>query len=375
MTAHISADFDSGNIVVLAQDGASFDLEIRKDHQSDFYQWFHFRLTGAKGEAVTLRITNAGGSAYVGGWENYAAAVSADRQAWHRVPTSYANGTLTLAFTPAAESVWIAYFAPYSIERHHDLVARIASEPGVTHERLGSTLDGQDIDLLTIGDGPKQVWLYARQHPGESIAEWWMEGALEKLVDAHDPVARSLRQRATFHIVPNMNPDGSRRGHLRTNAAVVNLNREWNAPSLEQSPEVFHVLKRMDETGIDFAMDIHGDETIPYVFIAGFEGIPNWTDAQGKAFHLFRDTLARRTPDFQTRHGYHVAAPGKANLSMSTNQLANRFGCVAATLEMPFKDNDDLPDPNFGWSDQRSKRLGTECLGALHEILDALPAR
>ncbi|RVT92815.1 M14 family metallopeptidase [Sphingomonas crocodyli] len=375
MTAHISADFDSGNIVVLSQDGASFDLEIRKDHQSDFYQWFHFRLTGAKGEAVSLRITNAGGSAYVGGWENYAAAVSSDRQAWHRVPTSYANGTLTLAFTPAADSVWIAYFAPYAMERHHDLVARIASAPGVTHERLGSTLDGQDIDLLTLGEGPKQVWLYARQHPGESMAEWWMEGALEKLIDAHDPVARSLRQRATFHIVPNMNPDGSRRGHLRTNAAGVNLNREWNAPSIEQSPEVFHVLRRMDETGVDFAMDVHGDETIPYVFIAGFEGIPNWTDAQGKAFHLFRDTLARRTPDFQTKHGYHVAAPGKANLSMSTNQLANRFGCVAATLEMPFKDNDDLPDADFGWSDQRSKRLGAECLGALHEILDALPTR
>jgi murein tripeptide amidase MpaA len=120
---------------------------------------------------------------------------------------------------------------------------------------------------------------------------------------------------------------------------------------------------------------VHGDETIPYVFIAGFEGIPNWTDEQGRMFHLFRDTLARRTPDFQTRHGYHVAAPGKANLSMSTNQLANRFGCVAATLEMPFKDNEDLPDPDYGWSDARSKRLGAECLGALHEILDSLPQR
>jgi murein tripeptide amidase MpaA len=38
------------------------------------------------------------------------------------------------------------------------------------------------------------VWLYARQHPGESMAEWWMEGALEKLVDRRrDPHARSLR--------------------------------------------------------------------------------------------------------------------------------------------------------------------------------------
>ena len=371
----ISSAFDSGNISIIAQDGASFELAIVKDHRSDFYQWFHFRLSGASGVPVVLRIANAGQSSYPDGWKDYRACASHDRQHWYRVPTGFDGDALTIAFTPEADSVWIAYFAPYSTERHQDLVARIAAAPGVAHERLGATLDGLDIDLLTIGDGPKQVWFYARQHPGESMAEWWMEGVLERLVDQHDPVVRSLRQRATFHIVPNMNPDGSRRGHLRTNAAGVNLNREWNGPSLERSPEVFHVLARMDATGVDFAMDVHGDEGIPYPFIAGFEGIPNWTDAQGQLFHLFRDTLARRTPDFQTRYGYPASAPGRANLTMSTNQLANRFGCVATTLEMPFKDNLDLPDAGQGWSPERSKRLGAECLGALHEILDQLPAR
>ncbi|MES2498825.1 MAG: M14-type cytosolic carboxypeptidase [Pseudomonadota bacterium] len=375
-TISISSGFDSGNISVTGQNGTHFDLAIDRDHLSDFYQWFHFRLTGAKGVPVTLRIGNAGAAAYPDGWKNYQACCSTDRQVWRRVPaTTYADGALTIAITPDADSVWLAYFAPYSMERHHDLVARIAATPGVVHERLGATLDGQDIDLLTIGDGPKQVWLYARQHPGESMAEWWMEGALERLTDPHDPVARSLRRRATFHIVPNMNPDGSRRGHLRTNAAGINLNREWHDPTLEKSPEVYHVLKRMDATGVDFAMDVHGDEAIPHVFIAGFEGIPNWTEELGRAYHAFRDTLARLTPDFQTRHGYPVAGKGRANLSMSTNQVANRFGCVATTLEMPFKDNDDLPDVDYGWSPERSKHLGADCLGALHLILDELPAR
>ena len=72
-----------------------------------------------------------------------------------------------------------------------------------------------------------------------------------------------------------MNPDGSRRGHLRTNAAGVNLNREWHAPSAEKSPEVLCVRNAMDETGVDFAMDVHGDEAIPANFLAGFEGIPS----------------------------------------------------------------------------------------------------
>ena len=174
------------------------------------------------------------GSAYPGGWPGYRAVVSGDRQTWTRADTAYdaaaSNGTLTIDLTPDSDTMWIAYFAPYSMERHHDLVARIAGAPGVSADVLGHSLDGQAIDRLRIGTGPLQVWLYARQHPGESMAEWWMEGALERLVDASDPVARVLRAAMTFHIVPNMNPDGSRRGHLRTNAAGVNLNREWAAP-------------------------------------------------------------------------------------------------------------------------------------------------
>jgi murein tripeptide amidase MpaA len=372
MTVKISADFDAGNIRVLAFDGDRFDLEIVKDHQSDFYQWFYFRVTGAKGRALELRITNAHESAYPLGWPGYSARVSTDRQAWRLADTSYGDGALTIRHTPVSDSLWVAYFAPYSMERHHDLIARIASRPGVSYRSLGQTLDGQEIDCLSMGEGPRQVWLYARQHPGESMAEWWMEGALERLTDPHDPVARSLRRAATFHVVPNMNPDGSRRGHLRTNAAGVNLNREWDAPTPERSPEVLAVRDAMDASGVDFAMDVHGDEAIPYVFLAGFEGIPNWTEEQGALFYRYRETLARRSPDFQFEHGYAVSSPGTANLTMSTNQLANRFGAVTMTLEMPFKDNDSLPDPEFGWSAERSMRLGADCLGALHEMIGEL---
>ena len=76
------------------------------------------------------------------------------------------------------------------------------------------------------------------------------------------------------------------------------------------------------------------------------------------------------SPDFQTRLGYPVARAGKANLTMSTNQLAQRFGCTAMTLEMPFKDNNDLPCANQGWSTERSRILGRDCLGALLEWLE-----
>ncbi len=83
----------------------------------------------------------------------------------------------------------------------------------------------------------------------------------------------------------------------------------------------------------------------------------------------------RSPPDFQTRQGYEIAKPGNANMTMSTTQLAERFGCCSMTLEMPFKDNDDLPDELYGWSPERSKYLAGACLDALHAILpDVLKA-
>jgi murein tripeptide amidase MpaA len=375
MTLSVSSAFDGGNIRLVASEGNRVDLEIVNDHQSEFYQWFYFRLSGAAGKTVELRILNCAASAYPLGWPGYQACMSEDRVTWTRVSeTSYAGGILTIRATPTANSAWFAYFAPYTMERHHDLVAEVAQDPSVEHRSLGQTLDGHEIDYLRLGEGPLQVWLYGRQHPGESMAEWWMEGALEKLLDEADPVARRLRQRATFHIVPNMNPDGTLRGHLRTNAAGVNLNREWHAPSAERSPEVLHVLAEMDRTGVDFAMDVHGDEAISANFLAGFEGIPSLKPGQQALYDRFGEELVRLSPDFQTEKGYEINAPGQANLSMSTAQLAERFGAVSMTLEMPFKDNDDLPDPVEGWSPDRSRLLARSCLDALHAIIDELPA-
>ena len=367
----ITAAFDSGNIEVLSISGAEAELAIRKDRQSDFVQWFHFRVSGGKGRDLVLRITGLKASAYPDGWPGYRAAVSEDRQFWGRAETAWdaASGTLTIRHRPASDLCWFAYFAPYSIERHHDLVADAALADGVDYRCLGHSIEGQPIDCLELGEGETQVWLIARQHPGESMAEWWMEGALECLADPADPVARVLRAKCRLHVVPNCNPDGSCRGHLRTNAAGVNLNREWAAPSAERSPEVLAIRNAMDATGVHFAMDVHGDEAIPHVFLAGCEGIPARRAEQQAGYERYKAILARRTPDFQTRRGYPVSPPGKGNLTMATAQIAERFGAVTMTLEMPFKDNDDLPCPAQGWSPERSKQLARDCLAALAEWL------
>lgn len=108
MTLSVSCAFDGGNIRLAGIDGDRIDLEILKDHESDFYQWFYFRVTGAEGRPLTLRILNCAGSAYPHGWKDYRACMSYDREEWRRVDTDYADGVLTIRVTPALNSVWFA---------------------------------------------------------------------------------------------------------------------------------------------------------------------------------------------------------------------------------------------------------------------------
>lgn len=382
MTIHISSSFDSGNIeVVDAADCTSIKLKIRKDTQSDFLQWFYFSVAGARGKQCRISLVNAGDTTYPKGWEGYDVATSVDRQYWYRTPTEYDGQQLSWTVETESDLVWFAYFAPYSIDRHLDFVAAAANAEGVHYESLGETHLGRSVDYLRVtglqseaanepsNSKRKQLWVIARQHPGESMAEWWMEGLLDRLLDQDDATSRSLRSLADIHIVPNMNPDGTFVGNLRTNASGTNLNREWQSPSIEKSPEVFHVRQRMEQTGIDLVLDVHGDEALPYNFIAGTEGIPDWTTDRDEELIAFKRTWATLNPDFQYANGYPRNPQGQANLAICSNNLAHSFGCLAMTLEMPFKDTLDTPRPFSGWSPERSMRLGASFVDMAHLTL------
>lgn len=370
----IDAQFDAGNITCLdASDPQNVQLAIRPDVGGEHMQWFSFRASGVRGQQVQYAITNASDASYPGGWPGYQVVYSTDQVTWLRVAdTDYTGGALRWRHAVDADVVWYAYFAPYSLERHAALIGRCQQHADVRAHRLGSTLDGRALDLLQIGSGDLAVWFIARQHPGESMAEWWMEGFLDRLLDPHDALARHLRQRATFWVVPNMNPDGSIRGHLRTNAAGANLNREWHAPTAERSPEVLYTLAQMKRTGVDFCLDVHGDEALPYAFIAGANGISKWGPRQSDLTEAFKAAYQIACPDFQTEYGYPIAPPGTANLSMCTNQIAERFDCLSMTLEMPFKDTANAPSPVDGFSPQRAMRMGAAVLHPLARVLGDL---
>jgi murein tripeptide amidase MpaA len=372
----LSANFDSGAIEIEDASSASgLRVRLRADSHADIRQWFHFRLQGARDVPVTIRFTNAGAATYVEGWRGYQVVASYDRDDWFRVPTTFDGREMVIAHTPERDSIYYAYFEPYSWERHLDLLGFAEDSPLARVTALGGTVEGRDMDLVTVGvpaPGRKALWVIARQHPGETMAEWFIEGMLERLLDPADPVSRLLLERAVVHLVPNMNPDGSVRGNLRTNAAGANLNREWTAPTLERSPEVFHVRAAMQARGVDGFLDVHGDEGLPYVFTAGNERLANYAVRMQGLEAGFKTALMAANPDFQTVHGYPLNKDTSINMSLASKWVANTYGGLALTLEMPFKDNANLPDPHRGWSGARSRRLGADALTALHAVLPSL---
>ena len=374
---HISSDFDSGNIQVLdTSNPLQVKLAIKPDTKSPHFQWFHFKVDGlTPGHTHHFQLSNASQSSYNKAWDGYQAVASYDQENWFRVPSDFDGTSLNIHFAAEQPQAWLAYFEPYSRARHDQLIKNALQWSGCELLATGKSVEGRDIQLLRKGSGAshkRKIWIIAQQHPGEHMAEWFMEGLLERLEQGSDPQMRKLLDYADLYLIPNMNPDGAFHGHLRTNANGQDLNRAWQNTSPQVSPEVFFALEQMSQYGVDLFLDIHGDEEIPYVFTAGCEGNPGYTQRLATLEERFRTHLSALTKDFQTTQGYTRDEPGQANMTLACNSVGQRFDCLSLTLEMPFKDNNDAPDPQTGWDGKRSKQLAKDVLTTLSTMVREL---
>ncbi|WP_339522802.1 M14 family metallopeptidase [Pseudomonas sp. EA_35y_Pfl2_R111] len=373
----ISSNFDSGNIEVIdASNPQQVVLAIRPDLNSGHFQWFHFKVEGLQpGQRYGFSLGNAGQSSYKDAWSGYHAVASYDQFNWFRVPSRFEEGALKFDIEPQDEQVWFAYFEPYSRERHSQLIEDAQRLAGAELFATGKSIEGRPIELLRISRNPqaqRKIWLIAQQHPGEHMAEWFMQGLLERLQLRDDAELNDLLETADLYLVPNMNPDGAFRGHLRTNAAGRDLNRAWQSASEADSPEVFFVQQQMRAVGVDLFLDIHGDEEIPHVFAAGCEGNPSYSPRLERLENQFKRSLIDNGAEFQTTFGYTPDQFGQANTSLACNAVGMEFDCLAFTIEMPFKDHDDNPNPHTGWSGERSMQLGKDVLSVVAAMVDDL---
>jgi hypothetical protein len=381
----VTGKIPNGSIeVVSAADAGDIRLRLRQDVNDSYMGYYHFKTSGVRGADCRFRILNAGDSLSMrlpgrenveNGWMNTGPTVSYDRRYWFRVPGAFDGRAFSFRHRPEHDICYYALWAPYPLERELAFIARAQISPRVRASVIGRTLDGADLDMLMIGtDGPGKLkcWMIARQHPSEMQSGYFVEAFVDRILDEADAVARRLLERAVFYIVPNMNPDGARRAHTRMNAAGINLNREWTAPSLERSPEVFHVRNLMEATGVDFCIDCHADKELRCNFLGGPLEIPSRSKRLRHLFRAFERSWAAASPEYEMGHPYPGGPPETADLSMAWNWIGERFQCLSVLLEQPFKDTTWQQDPVQGWSPERATRFGATLPTALYGVIDKL---
>ncbi len=364
----IEADFDAGNIIVKEMTESQAVLAIRADTGAKFYQWFHFRVTGAPGVSRTFRIENASGASYPTAWPGYEALASYNDRAWFRVSTKYDGANLTIEHQASEGATAYAFFVPYPESRRASFLKECEASPLVSRRQIGTSLQGRPLDLLVIGDEKrtvKKVWIMARQHAGEPMAEWCMEGLTRRLLDKGDKATQELTEKATLYLVHNMNPDGSYAGNLRANAAGVDLNRAWHNPQ-PNAPEVIAVRDLIAQTGVDFFLDVHGDEERPFIWLVGPhpDNVTASSDQQQQAFERM---MSERYVEVKPRPDT-IPAPSRPDSGMSVDHIGATYHCPAIIIEFPFKEM-------VSASSQRDSFLAEGCMGfgrACVEVLNSL---
>lgn len=384
-TIRVSAAIPEGSIDVVSDvDPQDIRLRVRKDDERTVMFYYHFRAIGVRQKECRFRILNAhesvalrlaGRSEMEHCWINPGAMASYDLENWFRVPGTYEDGIYSFTHRPEYDACYYASWPPYGLARLNRLLAAAQLSPRSRLSCLGQTVDGHDLDLLTIGDpgpGKRVCWLMARQHPSETMSSFFAESFIQRMLDPADPVVAELLEKSVFYIVPNVNPDGTARAYTRNNAAGRNLNRAWQQPDSKLEPEVHLVRSAMEHTGVDFCIDCHGDRELRCNFLGGPLEIPSRSPRLNGLFRDFENAWAAVTPEYELGHPYPGGAPAEADLSMAWNWIAERFNCLSVLLEQPFKDTTWRQDPVRGWSPQRALAFGRTLPDVLHRMVDKL---
>ncbi|XP_062855346.1 cytosolic carboxypeptidase 1 isoform X2 [Trichomycterus rosablanca] len=316
-----NSQFESGNLRKAIQVRKfEYDLVLNSDVNSNHYhQWFYFEVSNMRvGVPYHFNIINCekSNSQFNYGMQVIMYSVQkaiSGSPCWVRTGSdicyyknhfsrssiaaggqkgkSYYTLTFTVTFHHKDDVCYFAYHYPYTystLKMHLEKLSAM-STPYIYYKReqLCQTVGGNECPLLTITAMPESssndhvcqfrnrplIFLSARVHPGETNASWVMKGTLEFLMSS-SPLAQSLRESYIFKIIPMLNPDGVINGSHRCSLSGEDLNRQWQSPSAELHPTIYHAksllqyLSAIGRAPLVFC-DYHGHSRKKNVFMYG----------------------------------------------------------------------------------------------------------
>ncbi|KAH8385735.1 hypothetical protein KR093_010012, partial [Drosophila rubida] len=312
--------FESGNLAKAVQITPTYyELYLRPDlYTSRSKQWFYFRVKRThrnmlyrfsivnlvKSDSLyndgmrPVMYSTLGAKEKSEGWRRCGNNISYYRNDDESTTTNEEdedNSSYTLTFTIEFEydddTVYFAHSYPYTYSDLQDYLMEIQRHPVKSKfcklRLLCRTLAGNNVYYLTVTTPSnnedimrrkKSIVVSARVHPSETPSSWMMKGLMD-FITGDTTVAKRLRHKFIFKLVPMLNPDGVIVGNTRNSLTGKDLNRQYRTVIRETYPSIWYtkamIRRLIEECGVAMYCDMHAHSRKHNIFIYGCENKRN----------------------------------------------------------------------------------------------------
>ncbi len=145
--------------------------------------------------------------------------------------------------------------------KHKDLqtlITKLKSNPKYTIQKVGKSIEGRELNLISIGTGKINVLLWSQMHGDEPTATQAIFDIFN-FFNSNDFLEEktAILKNTTLHFLPMLNPDGAE-VFTRRNRLGIDINRD--ALRL-QAPESKTLKRIRDSLKADFGFNLHDQST------------------------------------------------------------------------------------------------------------------
>ncbi|NER11274.1 Zinc carboxypeptidase [Muriicola jejuensis] len=145
--------------------------------------------------------------------------------------------------------------------KHKDIVDLIGvhkEDAGISVQKVGESIEGRSLNLISLGEGQKDVFLWSQMHGNEPTATQAIFDILNFFKsDDFQEEKTEILSNLRLHFLPMLNPDGAE-VFQRENRLGIDINRD--ALRL-QSPEGRTLKRVRDSLEADFGFNLHDQST------------------------------------------------------------------------------------------------------------------
>jgi len=242
-------DYPGSSINVIEIKNQKIVLELKKE-KNHARQYFNFQLVDVK-KKCNIIITNASKTQFAKGYENYLPFYKTNGN-WERFDEKnviYDGEALNLTISKN-DHIEISLVPRYTME---DLLKFTNS---LDKNKFFMSTTKTLTEIKTNNDAKPICVFIARQHPGETLSSFFLEGVIRQL-------EQEVELKYQYIFYPIVNTRGVENGCHRYYEGI-DYNRSWTK---ELPEEIVVIMEKLREKNIKYFFDIHCDEVTKFDYI------------------------------------------------------------------------------------------------------------